>query len=205
MATENFDPFQGRAFGDLVFLTPRDRCLYIGLYPSQKKQMLRDHPELWKTRSDALRDLQAGAAIVEPAEARSTPSANEVPTSGESNGPLPVPGEDKRLLDNLARNTTPLTIANAEATAASDDEIIIGERRFIRERRVAAMMGYHPRTLQRWRTEQKGPPSTQIGRVMFYEINKLQEWIEREKAGNVSVRVLADGAGFAINPPTSKP
>ena len=140
MTTEN--PFDGREHGGLVFLTNPERCFYIGLSPSQQKQWLRDHPERWQTREDALRDLQARAGTdveAEPPEARSTTSANEVRPSGETDGPLPPPGEDKRLPDKPATNTAPLTIANAEATAAAGDEIIIGEPRFISERRVAVM------------------------------------------------------------------
>jgi predicted DNA-binding transcriptional regulator AlpA len=179
MTTENSERFKGRQFGDLVFLTPRDRCVYIGLSAWQKKKLLRDHLELWKTREDALHDLQARAGVdveAEPAEPCSLTSADEVRPSGQSDGPLPVPGEHKRLPGKPATNTAP------PMTAAAGDGIIIGERRFISERRVAAMLGYSPRQLQRWRKEQKGPPSTKIGRKLFYEINKLQEWTEREKS-----------------------
>ena len=165
---------------------PTNRCFYIGrLSLSQQKKWRQDYPERWQTREDALRDLQARARIeleAEPAEASSTESANEVRTSAESDGPLPVPGEDKQLPEKPVTNTTPLTIANAEATATADDEIIIGERRLIGERRVAAMLGYSQRQLQRWRKEQKGPASTKIGRRLFYELNTLQEWIERKKS-----------------------
>jgi predicted DNA-binding transcriptional regulator AlpA len=93
--------------------------------------------------------------------------------------------EDERQPDKPATNIAPRTIINPEATtpatATAGDEIIIGERRFVSERRVAAMLGCSPRTLQRWRTEGKGPPSTKIGRKQFYELNELQEWIDREK------------------------
>ena len=118
----------------------------------------------------------------EPAEARATTSANEVRTSAGSDGPLPVPGEDKRLPDRPATNTAPPTIANAEATATAGDEIIIGDQRLISELRLAAMLGRSPRTLQRWRNKHRGPPSTKIGRGFFYEINEVQEWIEEKKS-----------------------
>ena len=54
--------------------------------------------------------------------------------------------------------------------------------------------------LQRWRTEQKGkgPPSTPIGRSFFYEINEVQEWMDRKKAGDVGGRILADDPAFGI-------
>ena len=110
-----------------MFRDRRERNFYIGrLSPRQRKEWLRDHPERWQTREDALRDLQARAGIdikAEPAESCSTTLANEVRTSAESEGPLPVPAEDKRLPDRPAANATPPTIANAEATAAAGDEI----------------------------------------------------------------------------------
>ena len=43
------------------------------------------------------------------------------------------------------------------------------------------MLGRHPRTLQRWRKKGKGPAFTKIGRKVFYELNDLQEWIDRGK------------------------
>ena len=160
MTTDNSDPFKERRHGDIVFRDFHDRLFFIGqLSPSQQKEWLRDHPDRHQTLEDALRDLQARAGTnveAEPAEPRSTKSANEVRTSGESDGPLPVPGEDKRQPDKPATDTAPLTITNPEATAAAGDEIIIGERRFISELRLAAMLGRHPRTLQRWRKNIKG-------------------------------------------------
>ncbi len=184
MTTEN--SFEGREYDGLVFRDRHERNFYIGrLSPRQRKEWLRDHPERWQTREDALRDLQAPARInveAEPAEARATTSANEVRTSAGSDGPLPVPGEDKRLPDRPATNTAPPTIANAEATATAGDEIIIGDQRLISELRLAAMLGRSPRTLQRWRNKHRGPPSTKIGRGFFYEINEVQEWIEEKKS-----------------------
>jgi hypothetical protein len=94
--------------------------------------------------------------------------------------------EDERQSNKPATNIVPRTIANPQAstpaTAAAGDEIIIGERRYISERRVAAILGCAPRTLQRWRTEGKGPPSTKRGRKVYYELNELQKWMDREKS-----------------------
>ena len=185
MTIEN--PFGGRVHGNLVFRTNPDRCFYIGLSPSQQKKWLQDYPARWQALEDALRDLQALSGIdveAEPAEARSTTSGNEARTNGETNGSLPAPGEDKPQPDKPATNATTLTTANAEATITAGDEIIVGERRLISERRVAAILGYSQRQLQRWRKEHKGPASTKIGRRLFYELNTLQEWIEEKKASN---------------------
>ena len=102
-----------------------------------------------------------------------------------SNGLSLVPGEDKRQPDKPATNIVPRTIANPQAstpaTAAAGDEIIIGERQYISERRAAETLGRCPRTLQRWRKKGKGPAFTTIGRKIFYELNDLQEWIDRGK------------------------
>jgi len=188
MATEN--PFDGREHDGRVFRDRHERNFFIGrLSPRQREEWLRDHPDRWQTREEFLRDLQARArtdVAVEPTEPRSTPSATEVPTGGESNGLLLVPGEDKPQPHKPATNTAPPTIANPEAmapaTAAAGDEINIDGRRFLGERRVAKMFGRSLRTLQRWRTKGKAPPSTKIGRKVYYELNELQKWMDREKS-----------------------
>jgi predicted DNA-binding transcriptional regulator AlpA len=188
MTTEN--PFDGREYDGRVFRHRHERNFFIGrLSPRQREEWLRDHPDRWQTREEFLRDQQArpGTDIAaKRTESRSTPSATEVPTGGESDGRLLVPGEDKRPSDRPGTNTAPPTIADAEATApataAAGDEINIGGRRFVSEPRVAPMLGYSPRTLQRWRKDGKGPPSTKIGRKTFYELDELQKWMDREKS-----------------------
>jgi predicted DNA-binding transcriptional regulator AlpA len=196
MITEN--PFDGREYDGRVFSSRHERNFFIGrLSPRQRVEWLRDHPERWQTREDFLRDLQARAGTdveAEPPEARSATPLNEVRTSSVSDDSLPAPSEDKRLPDEPATNTMPPPMGNAAAAATADDEITIGERRLIGERRVAAMLGYSQRQLQRWRRERKGPPSTKIGRRVFYEINELKEWIVREKGDNAAVWFTAPRA-----------
>ena len=183
MSTE--DPFDGREYDGRVFNTRHERLFFIGkLSPSQQKEWLRNHPDRWQTREDFLRDRQARTGNdvqTEPTEPSSTTPATEVPISGEADGPLPAPGEDKPQPDKVATNTVPPAIANRETMATAGDEIVINERRFISERRVAEMLGISLRTLQRWRKEGKGPPSTKIGRKPFYALDELQKWIDREK------------------------
>ena len=186
MTTEN--PFKGREFENLVFLSTRARCIYIGLYARQREQWRQDHPDLWKTREDALRDMHPHKGIgteAELAQPGSSTSENDVRASDKPDGPLPVPSEDERMPHKPGRMTAPLAITGPEATIAAADEIIIGEQRLISERRLAELLGRSPRQLQRWRKEQKGPPCMKIGRRWYYEISKLQEWIERKKAGDV--------------------
>src|SRR5580704_2529088 len=92
---------------------------------------------------------------------------------------------DERQPDKPATNIVPRTIANPQAstpaTAAAGDEIVIDDRQLFGERRVAKMLGCSLRTLQRSRTKGKGPVFTKIGRKVFYELNDLQEWIDRGK------------------------
>jgi hypothetical protein len=92
---------------------------------------------------------------------------------------------DERQPDKPATNIVPRTIANPQAstpaTAAAGDEIVIDDLHLLGERRVAKMLGCSLRTLQRSRTKGKGPASTKIGRKVFYELNDLQEWIDRGK------------------------
>ncbi len=187
MTTEN--PFNGREHDGRVFRDRRERNFFIGrLSLRQKEEWLRDHPDRWQTREEFLRDLRARArtdVAAEPTEPRSTPSATELPTGGESNGLLLVPSEDERQSDKPPTNIVPRTIANPQsstsATATAGDEIVIDDRHLLVQRRVAKMLGYHRRTLQRWREEGKGPPSTNIGRKVYYELNDVREWIDRGK------------------------
>jgi predicted DNA-binding transcriptional regulator AlpA len=190
MTTDDTDPFEGRAYGDYVFRSRPDRNFFIGrLSPSQREKWLQEHPERWTSREDALRELEARGRT-EPARTSLTTPATEVGTSRGSEPRLPAPSVDERLPDTPATSAAPQSIVNPQATepatVAADDEIVIGERRFIGERRVAAMLGCSQRTLQRWRTEGKGPPSTKIGRKQLYELKELQEWIDKRKTTMMS-------------------
>jgi predicted DNA-binding transcriptional regulator AlpA len=182
-------PFEGREFAGYVFRDRRDRNFFIGrMTPREREMWLRDHPDRWQTREEFLRDRQARAGTglhAKPTEPNSTISATEVPAGAGSDSQSPVPVQHNRQPDQPATNTTPQTIANTEvtnpATAGAGDEIVIDGRRLLSERRVAKMLGCSLRTLQRRRKEGKGPPSTKIGRKVLYELNDLQEWIDRGK------------------------
>jgi hypothetical protein len=193
MTTEN--PFDGREHGGRVFRTGPERNFFIGrLSPSQQKKWLQDHPDRWQTREDALRDLQARSRLDVGAEPRSTTSGNEIRTSGETDGPLPAPAEDKRLPDKPAANTAPLTIANAEATAAAGDEIIIGEPRFISERRVAVMLDNSQRQCdtRRWvlrtRVTMRTDASVTDGDPSLGEPSRETELLPRAEAATTEIK-----------------
>jgi hypothetical protein len=92
---------------------------------------------------------------------------------------------DERQPNKVTTNIAPRTTANPQATtpatAVAGDRIVIGDREFLGERLVAEMLGCSLRTLQRGRNKGKGPPSTKISRKVYYELNDLQEWIDRGK------------------------
>jgi predicted DNA-binding transcriptional regulator AlpA len=175
--------FDGREYAGYVFATRHERLFFIGrLSPSQREEWLRDHPDRWQTREEFLQDRQARARTdAKPAETCSTASANEA--SDASDGPLLA--DEERQSDKPTTDTVPQTIGNLEATnpstASAGDEIVIDGRRLLSEPRVAKMLGCSLRTLQRGRKEGKGPPSTKIGRKVYYELKDLQEWIDRRK------------------------
>lgn len=181
------DPFEGREFGGYVFRHRRERNFFIGrMTRREREKWLQDHPDRWQTHADFFRERQAHAGTdveADGAGACLTMSANKVRALGASDGPSPA--EDERQPDKPATNTAPQTIANPEAgnpaTADDGDQIVINGRWLFGERSVAKMLGRSMRTLQRWRKEGKGPPSTTIGRKVFYELNDLQEWIDRGK------------------------
>ena len=189
MTTEN--PFDGREYDGRVFRTRHERNFFIGrLSPRQKKEWLRDHPDRWQTREDFLRDLQARAGT-DVAGRTNRAELDDLNNRGTELVPSPTVSCRYRLstsvsLTSQQRTPRRQTIANPEvtnpATAAAGDEIIIDGRRLFGERRVAEMLGCSLRTLQRWRKEGKGPPSTKIGRKVFYELNDLQKWIDGGKS-----------------------
>jgi hypothetical protein len=131
------------------------------------------------------------------AQAKSGPSPVKLENSpAGTSAPSPPPvaqaiaygttkAEEGREPDQPATNTAPQTIANPKVTnpetANARDEIIIDGRRLYGEHRVAEMLGCSLRTLQRWRKTGKGPPSRNIGRKVYYDLNDLQEWIDRGK------------------------
>lgn len=133
----------------------------------------------------AAQSKSAGPSPVEPENDPARTSAPSLPRpmlQAIANGPTKA--EDERQPDNPVTNPASQTIGNPEATnpaTAAGDEIVIDGRRLLSERSVAEMLGRAPRTLGRWRKKREGPPSTKIGRKVFYELNDLQEWIDRGK------------------------
>jgi hypothetical protein len=181
------NPFEWREYNGIVFRSRQDRNFFIGrLSRSQRNEWLRDYPDRWQTREDFFRERQARAGTnveANATRARSTTSAASPLPVAQAIAYTPTKAEDERQPDNPV--TAPQTIANPEGTNPETpnarDEIIIDGRRLLGEHRVAEMLARTVRSLQRWRTEGRGPPSTKIGRKVYYDLNDLQEWIDRGK------------------------
>lgn len=54
---------------------------------------------------------------------------------------------------------------------------------FLTKGELAAALGRHPRTLDRWAALREGPPQTRIGRQTLYKKSSVQKWLSaRERA-----------------------
>jgi Helix-turn-helix domain len=181
------DPFEGRESAGYVFRDRHDRNFFIGrMTPAERVKWLRDHPDRWQTREEFFRERQARAGTdveANAARACSTTPENTAQTTDASKVPLLADHEPQ--FDTPAPDTGTQTNGTSEATnsatAAASNEIVIEGRRLLSERRVAEMLRCSLRTLQRGRKEGKGPPSTKIRRKAYYDLNDVQEWIDRGK------------------------
>jgi predicted DNA-binding transcriptional regulator AlpA len=182
------DPFEGREFNGYVFRDRHDRNFFIGrMTRAEQEKWLRDHPDGWQTREEFLRQREARAGTDVDANAAgacsTTTSANTVQPTNASEGPL-LADEEPRP-DTQAPNTGTRTVGNPEATnpatPAAGEEIVIEGRRLLSEPRFAERLGCSLRTLQRRRKTGKGPPSSKIGRKVYYDLTDVQEWIDRGK------------------------
>jgi len=133
---------------------------------------------------------QGKAAGPRPVERENSPAETSAaspppPPAAQTAASETTKVEEERQPDHPAANAAPQMIANPEVTnpeaANARDEIVIDGRRLFGERRVAEMLGRSRRTLQRGRREGKGPPSTKIGRKVYYDLKDLLEWIDRGK------------------------
>jgi hypothetical protein len=72
-----------------------------------------------------------------------------------------------------------LVDALAGAAAAQVSEIQrSSERRFLSKSALAEHYGVVPRTVKTWR--EKGCPALRVGRVLMFEVDEVNRWLERE-------------------------
>jgi predicted DNA-binding transcriptional regulator AlpA len=60
-------------------------------------------------------------------------------------------------------------------------EITIGARRYANAPRVASLLGVSLRTLSRWDRSGTGPPKIKIGRKVFFDVDKILEWLAAQE------------------------
>lgn len=51
---------------------------------------------------------------------------------------------------------------------------------------VAKRLGVDPKTLQNWRCRGNGPPFVRVGRLVRYEPESIQQWIESQRRTSTS-------------------
>jgi DNA-binding transcriptional regulator YiaG len=72
---------------------------------------------------------------------------------------------------------------------AEQDEIEIAGRRYVRQQRLARILGVTARTLARWNSRGIGPPKITIGKTVLFDLAKLPDWLAaRETAPTRNTR-----------------
>jgi hypothetical protein len=174
-------------FDEFLFATHLDRCRYIGTSARDRSQWLKDNVGKWHR----IRDVQQEAAPLWPrAECESNveaiPAGWSSPTSpgdvrnksDDDGAALLVPAEDRSPAYKPPSAMAPQAIVPPPLACTTESEIMIGTRRFVSDQRVASMLGCSRRTLSRWHAAGKGPSRKKISSKLFYDLDKLQEWLE---------------------------
>jgi predicted DNA-binding transcriptional regulator AlpA len=157
-------PFQ------IEFIDNRARCLYLGTINRLRRKWLDEHRDMWRL----YKPIEEKAAVSQRLEAEggkapagNTPTATNNDVS-QSNPPGSRPADAEQ----------PAHLA-APAPSGRDDEIIMDGRRLVSEPWVAAKLAINKRTLLRWQKKNIGPPRIKISRRVFYDQDKLMDWLQR--------------------------
>jgi predicted DNA-binding transcriptional regulator AlpA len=159
----------------IEFIDGRARALYLRTVNRLRRKWLDEHGDMWRPYAPT-EDETAVSQRIEGngcgtlvAPATNTPAAahNEVSS---------LTRPDRSLDARQVVHVAPPVVA---AVASSRDEIIIGGQRLISQRCVVAKLGINKRTLLRWHTRKIGPPRVKIGRGVFYDQDKLMDWLQR--------------------------
>ena len=156
----------------IEFMDNRVRCLYFGTINRLRRKWLDEHRNMWRPYTPieeqaVVSQRLKGDGSTPEAPATNTPTATNNDVS-QSNPPGNRPADAER----------PVHLA-PPAASSRDDEIIIDGRRLVSERWVAAKLGINKRTLLRWHKKNIGPPRIKISRRVFYDQDKLMDWLQR--------------------------
>jgi predicted DNA-binding transcriptional regulator AlpA len=81
----------------------------------------------------------------------------------------------------------------ASQRASHNGEIVIGGRRYLTTESLAAKLGKSPRTIARWIAVGTGPPRIRIGKLILFDVTKVQNWLEAFEVEPVRVPLRRRG------------
>src|SRR4051812_20357918 len=86
-------------------------------------------------------------------------------------------------------DTSHFVLASSSPEIRGQDEIEIAGRRYVRQQRLATILGVTARTLARWNARGIGPPKITVGKTVLFDLAKLPEWLAaRETAPTRNTR-----------------
>jgi hypothetical protein len=160
-------------FDEFLFATHLDRC-------RDRSQWLKDNVGKWHR----IRDVQQEAAPLWPraecgSNVEAVPAGWSSPTSpgdvrnncDDDGAALLVPAEDRSPAYKPPSAMAPQAIVPPPLACTAESEIMIGTRRFVSDQCVASMRAAAEE-------QGKGPSRKKIGSKLFYDLDKLQEWLE---------------------------
>jgi hypothetical protein len=169
-----------RFLDTLSISATRARCIYFGKTTRERPKWLQDNPDSFRPLTEeeriALTSRTAGAVDA------TLPSVPTLQSEKQPDGPVvslllqPEHGAPEDV--QLAPVMLPVfAIPHAHSTS---DELIVDGRRLVSERRAAEILRVSHRTLQRWHDGNIGPPRTKVGRKNFYDLERLQPWLQTQ-------------------------
>jgi hypothetical protein len=169
---------QSRVTEGILFVSHRDRALYIGTSARNQPQWLKDHPDVWRRVQDVEQEAASRRRLESPVEAtaagpspHSSPDVRNDGKDADNAGSVDIPaGEPSPAQQPPLAMTRPVTDA---APSAPGDEIAIGPRRYVSAKRAASMLVISRRTLSRRCAAGKGPPKIKLGNKAYFEIAKV--------------------------------
>jgi predicted DNA-binding transcriptional regulator AlpA len=89
-------------------------------------------------------------------------------------------------MNALIYNSTQASIESSDchqtSQAVHGGEVVIGGRVYLTTKRLAAKLGKSPRTIARWTSVGTGPPRIRIGKLILFDVIKVQQWLEAFEA-----------------------
>jgi hypothetical protein len=96
---------------------------------------------------------------------------------------------------NASGALTRRSVAYDDALPAplSHGEVLIGGRRYVTADRLATMLGKSPRTIGRWNAARIGPPRISVGKLILFDVIKVQDWLASLESEPVALAARSSG------------